>query len=120
MSTTKITSTQPAPTDFFQKPQGKGFTIDFEQQVSPRLTISTRVIIFIPRTWGRVNICRALYIDLSTAYRSSSSLVATCVAAADRARVRCRELTLFFGRRQRGLGVGIVEALAQANAKVGE
>lgn len=35
MSTTKITSTQPAPTDFFQKPQGKGFTIDFEQQVSP-------------------------------------------------------------------------------------
>lgn len=37
MSTTKITSTQPAPTDFFEKPQGKGFTIDFEQQVSPSL-----------------------------------------------------------------------------------
>ena len=54
MSTTKITSTQPAPTDFFEKPQGKGFTIDFEQQVSlPARGISTRVIVFSPRSWAR-------------------------------------------------------------------
>ena len=51
MSTTKITSTQPAPTDFFDKPQGKGFTIDFEQQVSLPARISTRVIVFSPPSW---------------------------------------------------------------------
>ncbi|GAA5882532.1 hypothetical protein JCM3774_005189 [Rhodotorula dairenensis] len=74
MSTTKITSTQPAPADFFAQPQGKGFTIDFEQQFASSKPLTPD----------------------SNRNRSFSSPAATC----------------------RGLGVGIVEALAQANAKV--